>query len=150
MTDLVGILRISDEALPHAAADRIVELEKQIEGHFAEHHEVTQALGKALGYPTEGPEVGGDHSTVCVGDHAPGTLAQEAARRLTDLEQQLSALVNVPAKVTVVMAGEWDAARARIAELEHALRDLKDYALNGGLDASDPDLLQRVQDALRP
>jgi hypothetical protein len=81
-----------------AAERRIAELERQIEGHFAEHHEVTQALGKALNYPREGPEVGGDHSIVCVGEHTPGTIAQEAARRIAELEATLREIANYAAK----------------------------------------------------
>jgi hypothetical protein len=49
-----------------------------------ERYTTEQILGKALGFPTEGPEVGGDHTTVCLGE-ATGCLdvvAQMAANRI--------------------------------------------------------------------
>lgn len=71
-----------------AALKEVERLRAQIDGHFREHFAVTQALGKALGYPTEGPEVGGDHSTVCIGEHVPGTIAAEAAAEIERLRRE--------------------------------------------------------------
>jgi len=50
---------------------------------------IEQTLGKALGYPLMGPEVGGDYTTVCVGDHVPATLAMEAADRIRKLQAKI-------------------------------------------------------------
>jgi len=51
-----------------------------------ESWEIEQILGKILGYPLMGPEVGGDYTTVCVGDHVPATLAMEAADKIRKLQ----------------------------------------------------------------
>lgn len=57
-------------------------------------YEVTQVLGKALGYPLEGPEVGGDYTTVCVGDHVPESILAEAANRIRSLQSSSSKCSN--------------------------------------------------------
>lgn len=47
--------------------------------------EVTQSLGKALHYPLDPVPEGEVVTTVCVGDHVPETLADEAAERIREL-----------------------------------------------------------------
>ena len=66
-------------------------LAARIAGYEAELAAVDQALGRALGYPTEGPEIGGDHSTVCTGEHTPASLADEARNRIVALEAAVRA-----------------------------------------------------------
>ena len=64
-------------------------LDEMMRAVIMQNHEVCQILGTALRYPTEGPEVGGDHTTVCVGDHVAESLAVEAARRIAELEAEV-------------------------------------------------------------
>jgi hypothetical protein len=64
-------------------------LRKERDGLRRECVEVEQRLGTALNYPAEGSEVGGDHSTVCVSPHTPGTIAAEAAKRIQELERSI-------------------------------------------------------------
>lgn len=69
-------------------------------GHYRDagirtFHEVEQVLGKALGYPSYGPEMfpdGKPNGSVCVGEHVPESLADEAAARIKKLEQQIVVL----------------------------------------------------------
>lgn len=67
-------------------------LERTTKGLLRECHEVEQVLGKVLGYPLMGPEVGGDNTEVCVGDHTPGTLAAEAADKIRKLRAENDSL----------------------------------------------------------
>ena len=96
--DLPPICTSCDAILAHidAQAARIAELERKIDGHAKEGHPVEQALGKALRYPwfrddrksfPDATEADG----VCVGEHVPGTLAEEAAARIAALEGALVA-----------------------------------------------------------
>jgi hypothetical protein len=58
-------------------------------------HEVTQVLGKALGYPEYGPEVfenGQPDGSVCVGEHVAESIADEAARRIKTLEEGIRSI----------------------------------------------------------
>jgi cell division septum initiation protein DivIVA len=63
------------------------------DGLIRECFDVEQALGKALGYPwykddpTNFPEAT-EADGVCVGEHVPGTIAAEAAARLTEAERR--------------------------------------------------------------
>lgn len=79
--DVEAVVRERDEAVA-----LISTLRAQNQGYAAELAEVDQILGRALGYPTMGPEVGGDHTTVCTGEHTPASLAGEAASRIMVLE----------------------------------------------------------------
>ena len=67
-------------------------LHQQIRGYQAEVAEVDQTLGRALGYPTLGPEAGGDHGTVCTGESTPASLAAEAAGKLDRLAAEVGRL----------------------------------------------------------
>ena len=71
-----------------------VELRRAQNAYSALNEEVCQILGKALGYPwfkddqknfPGATEVHG----VCVGDHVAGSLADEAAHRIKQLESSL-------------------------------------------------------------
>ncbi len=56
-----------------------------------EGYDVEQALGKALHYPLLYPHVSKvDDGTVCVGEHVPATIAQEAANKIVAMEQRLT------------------------------------------------------------
>jgi hypothetical protein len=64
----------------------------KIEGYIRECYEVEQALGKALGYPYVDHTVCPDchpvtgctcgNPEVCVGEHTPSSIAEEAARKI--------------------------------------------------------------------
>lgn len=81
---------------------RVRELEHEINGRRQECHEVEQLLGRALGYPLINHTVCQDchpvtgctcgSPQVCVGEHAPATIAAEAAARVRELEAACSAL----------------------------------------------------------
>lgn len=78
------------------AQERIAELEAEV-AHYRDagaktFHEVEQVLGTALGYPAYGPEMfpdGVPDGSVCVGEHVPESLADEAAARIRRLEAEL-------------------------------------------------------------
>jgi len=82
--------------------EKLVESERVRDGVFREMDEVDQRLGRALGYPhyylkdgkVVGPDVDGavKDERVCTGDHVPGTLAAEAAGRISALNDQLERL----------------------------------------------------------
>lgn len=59
-------------------------LRRQVRAYQSELVEVCQTLGPALGYPRAGPEIGGDGTAIMIGEHTPGTLAAEAARKLAN------------------------------------------------------------------
>lgn len=66
---------------------------RTIYGYQKECHEVEQTLGKVLGYPwyKDDPKNFPDATEadgVCIGEHVPGTLAQEAAQRIRKLEEE--------------------------------------------------------------
>ena len=78
-----------------AQSARIAELERKIEGYQKECHAVEQALGKALRYPwfkddLESFPDATEADGVCVGEHVPGTIAEEAAARIAALEGALA------------------------------------------------------------
>ena len=60
-------------------------------------HEVEQILGKALGYPVYGPDMGGGPD-VCVGDHVASSLASQAVDRLTHLTAERDQVAELYAK----------------------------------------------------
>jgi hypothetical protein len=60
-----------------------------------EAHDVEQILGKALGYPVAGPEIGGTGlpgGDVCVGEHVPASLAMEAVAALAEARAKIERL----------------------------------------------------------
>lgn len=58
-------------------------------GYYQMAQEVEQSLGKALGYPELYPAASAvDDGTVCVGDHVPESLAEEAAETIEKLRKQ--------------------------------------------------------------
>ena len=62
-------------------------IRREIEDAWAPYQRALKAAGIVRGSdPVMGPEVGGDGQHVCVGDHAPGTLAAEAADRIARAE----------------------------------------------------------------
>lgn len=75
---------------------RVTELERIVNGHNTVRHEIEQVLGKALGYPFLDHRVCSDcvpgygctcnDPVVCIGEHVTESLADEAARRIRDLE----------------------------------------------------------------
>lgn len=72
-------------------AERIKELERQVEGYQKECAEVDQELGKALGYPWYKDDQKNfpgatDKDGVCTGENTPGSLALGAAQRIRALE----------------------------------------------------------------
>lgn len=67
------------------------ELKRKLKGAMAELHEVDQVLGRVLGYPPMGPEVGGDGTQVCTGPHTAVTLADEAADLIRRLRNEPAA-----------------------------------------------------------
>jgi len=85
-----------------ALREKLMASERARDGVFKELDEVDQRLGKALGYPhyylkdgkVVGPDVEGavKDERVCTGDHVPGTLAAEAAGRISTLCTQLERL----------------------------------------------------------
>jgi len=73
------------------AAEAIRVLERQLSAYKKECQEVENALGDVLGYPwymNDQKNFPGATEAwgVCVGDHTPGTLAQEAAGRIRALK----------------------------------------------------------------
>lgn len=68
-----------------------VELKRKLKAVQVELYEVDQVLGRALGYPAMGPEVGGDGTAVCTGPHTATTLADEAADLIRQLRHEPSA-----------------------------------------------------------
>ena len=106
---------------------RVHTLEHQVRGYQAEVAEADQLLGKALHYPTEGPEIGGDGTTVCTGEHTLTSLAAEAAWRIAALEAELGNH-SFTAAVRADFAKQGHAARVRTLEGDNdGLR--KAYAL---------------------
>ena len=89
LTEYLAVLKLADEH--KAQADRIA-------GYAEECHAVEQALGKALRYPWfEDDKANFPDATeadgVCVGEHVPGTIAEEAAARIAALEGALAKCV---------------------------------------------------------
>lgn len=72
----------NDETIQRLTQERAL-LEHQNKGLLTELYECEQILGKALGYPTEGPEIGGNHTTVCAGEAVgcPRILAQQLVKQ---------------------------------------------------------------------
>ena len=71
--------------------------DRELLGLYKERDEVEQILGRVLGYPPYYPIVTQvDDGRVCVGEHTPPTLAEEAANRIRNLEKQVS-----------LLSGEW-------------------------------------------
>lgn len=81
------------------------EVERELIGRRKECEEVEQTLGKALGYPPYPVLNGMDYSQipasktnaqdspwVNIGDHVPGTIAEEAAQRIAKLEREADVL----------------------------------------------------------
>lgn len=77
------------------------EVERELIGRRKECEEVEQTLGKALGYPPYPVLNGMDYSQipasktnaqdspwVNIGDHVPGTIAEESAQRIAKLERE--------------------------------------------------------------
>lgn len=64
-------------------------LREQERRFLGELYEVEQALGRVLGYPRAGPEIGGDGTTFVVGEATPASLAEQAARKISALEAAL-------------------------------------------------------------
>ena len=62
-------------------------------------HEITQTLGRALGYPLFAddqknfPGATEEKDGVCVGEHVAVTLAEEAAERIKELEMKIEELL---------------------------------------------------------
>ncbi len=74
--------------------EEIKQLRHFKQGAIQEMHEAEQHLGKALGYPYAGPEIGGDGKTFVVVPDPIGVLALQAAReikRLRDRQQEIIA-----------------------------------------------------------
>lgn len=69
------------------------ELKRCQYAYYKTAYEVEQALGKALHYPKYAddpktfPEAAGTDA-VCVGEHVPASLADEAAQRISELERE--------------------------------------------------------------
>ena len=85
----------AEHAAMHADVRRCskcVEVEALRHNWMKADAEVCGILGKALNYPTLGPEVGGDNTEVCTADHVPATLAQEAAEELARLREEAGRL----------------------------------------------------------
>lgn len=110
--DVRAVVRERNEAVALISTVRA-----QNAGYAAELAEVDQVLGRALGYPTMGPEVGGDHTTVCTGEHTVVTLAMEAAGRLSKTET----LANRFAREAGDAERERDALRRQVGELTRPL-----------------------------
>lgn len=83
------------------------EVERELIGRRKECEEVEQTLGKALGYPPYPVLNGMDYSQipasktnaqdspwVNIGDHVPGTIAEESAQRIAKLEREADWLAN--------------------------------------------------------
>ena len=81
------------------------EVERELIGRRKECEEVEQILGKVLGYPPYPVLNGMDYSQipasktnaqdspwVNIGDHIPGTIAEEAAQRIAKLEREADCL----------------------------------------------------------
>lgn len=81
-----------------AAEARIAELEDKLtrwrENYHKETDEAIQSLGKALGYPECYPHFSSaDDGRVCVAEAAVDWLAEDAAKRIAELEEQNAQLV---------------------------------------------------------
>lgn len=63
--------------------DDIEQLRRIAKGLWSEYNEVCQVLGEVLGYPRYPDETG----EICVGDHAAGTIAREAADKIKELSK---------------------------------------------------------------
>lgn len=84
--------RIEAEA---ALAEMAADYDWVRKGYARTCHEVEQILGKALGCPVMGPELfedGKPNGDVCVGDHAPQSLASQAAGEIEALRAQRDGL----------------------------------------------------------
>lgn len=73
---------------------RIEELEAEVarlrHALARSNYEITQTLGKALGYPLAYPDTSEvDDGSVCVGEHTAETLATEAAKEMKRLNDAL-------------------------------------------------------------
>lgn len=92
--------------------DALEEAERELIGRRKECEEVEQVLGKVLGYPPYPVLNGMDYSQVPavktnapdsewvnIGDHVPGTIAEEAAQRIIDLERKVDWLASQLAMV---------------------------------------------------
>lgn len=112
-----------------------------IRGQAKELNEVEQILGKALGYPElyeaddpeKGPITCGTEypnakptGTVCVGDHVPATLAQEAANRIRSTEEEVAHLHGLG----VIHGAVYVASRASIPERGAMWRRFREQGVN--------------------
>lgn len=93
---LVPVFSGGDQLTNEQLIDRAIAANQQIAGYQRECNEVEQVLGKALGYPwyKDDPKNFPDATEadgVCVGDHVPGSIAAEAADRLTAANQRAAA-----------------------------------------------------------
>jgi hypothetical protein len=69
------------------------EIERLKQACARQGNEVSQVLGKALGYPPLYPEASDtDDGQVCVGDHAPESIADEAAGKIGELRVEVERL----------------------------------------------------------
>ena len=95
-TRIAAMRDARDNALAYLASAEIVALQApdlvaEIRRLRAALREIEQVLGKALGYPLYGPEMfpdGVPDGSVCVGDHVPESLADEAAARIGALTRE--------------------------------------------------------------
>jgi DNA repair exonuclease SbcCD ATPase subunit len=84
-------------ALEQSLAAKQEEIERLKNAYSKSADEVEQSLGKALGYPwfkDDQKNFPGATKAdgVCVGDHVPESIADEAAKRITDLQEENAAL----------------------------------------------------------
>ena len=71
------------------------QLRQEVEGRILQLVEVEQILGKVLGYPWYKDDQKNfpgatEDDGVCVGEHVPETLAEEAASRILELQRLIS------------------------------------------------------------
>ena len=90
---------------------RLSETERERDGWHLECIEVEQTLGKALGYPWYKDDQKNFPSAtekdgVCVGEHVPGSIASEAAKRLLTAEAERDALREMLAQADAAHAYE--------------------------------------------
>lgn len=86
------------------AARRLRETEKDKafykDAAIRQNFEIEQILGKALGYPWYKDDQQNfpgstDADGVCVGEHTPGSIADEAAKRIRELTDRISVLEEI-------------------------------------------------------
>lgn len=85
---------------PNRESELLAEIERLRKAAAIENEEICQSLGQALGYPwfKDDPKNFPDATErdgVCVGDHVAASLAEEAARKIRELQARVDDLERI-------------------------------------------------------